>query len=138
MLFLARTAAADTPPDSDSGVSVNVGPLRNTQGTVACRLHTSSAGFPRDSQGTTSRRVKVTGTLARCTFEKLRSGTYALVVHHDENDNRKLDKNALGIPVEGYGASNNRTRALRAPTWEDSKFEVERGMTRELSINPRY
>jgi uncharacterized protein (DUF2141 family) len=82
--------------------------------------------------------VKVTGTSVRCTFENLPSGTYAVLVHHDENDNRKFDKNFLGIPLEGYGASNNRTRALRAPSWGESNFELERGKSRELTIGLRY
>jgi uncharacterized protein (DUF2141 family) len=138
LIFLARAAAADTPPEASSGVSVNVGPLRNTRGVVACRLHTLSEGFPRSAKGTFTQRVKVAGTQARCTFEKLRPGTYAVVVHHDENDNKKFDKNAIGMPVEGYGASNNRTHALSAPSWDDSKFALERGKTRELAINLRY
>lgn len=74
----------------------------------------------------------------RCVFEKLPPGTYAIAVHHDENDNRKLDTNLLGIPQEGYGVSNNHIPALSAPTWQESKFTVEAGKTVELSIALRY
>ena len=35
------------------------------------------------------------------------SGTYAVKLHIDENENGELDKNFLGIPMEQYGISNN-------------------------------
>lgn len=125
-------------PANTSTISVNVGPLRSSNGSVACRLYTSSEGFPRTASGTVNRRVKVTASSARCVFEKVTPGTYAVMVHHDENDNRKMDKNLLGIPLEGYGASNNHTYALSAPTWDESKFGVEAGKPRTLAIALRY
>src|SRR5947209_6856126 len=103
------------PPPNPATVSVNVGPLRNSKGSLACRLYSSAEGFPRTGTGLVSQRVKISGSSARCVFENVLPGTYAIVVHHDENDNRQCDKNRLGIPVEGYGASNNHTHALSAP-----------------------
>jgi len=119
-------------------ISVNVGPLRNSKGSLACRLHSSADGFPRTGTGLLAKRVKIDGDSARCVFENVTPGTYAIVVHHDENDNRLCDRNRLGIPVEGYGASNNHTHALSAPTWQESKFLVESGKDRMLSISLRY
>ena len=136
--LLATTSLAEPAPEAGSTVKANVGPLRTTQGSVACRLFKSGDGFPQNSNGTITRRVKVTSAVTRCTFDKLPPGTYAVMVHHDENDNKKFDKNFLGMPLEGYGASNNHTPALSAPTWEASRFVVERGKTRELSISLRY
>jgi uncharacterized protein (DUF2141 family) len=131
-------AAADPPREPRAAVSVKVGPLRSSRGAIACRLHQSSAGFPRNSAGTTTQRVKVAGTFAACTFQGLAPGTYAVVLHHDENDNRKFDTNVLGVPLEGYGVSNNRTHALSAPRWDEAKFTVVAGQTRALEIAIRY
>jgi len=136
--LLVGSAQAEPSPEAGSSVTANVGPLRNTRGAVACRLYQSSEGFPRTTKGTVTRRVKVTGAIARCTFDRLPPGTYAIAVHHDENDNRKFDTNLLGIPLEGYGASNNHTPALRAPSWEESKFTLPRDKSIELSIALRY
>ena len=136
--LLAHAALADPPSDAGSTIHADVGPLRATKGAVACRLYKSGDGFPQNASGTITRRVKVTGAVTRCTFDKLPPGTYAVMVHHDENDNKKFDKNFLGMPLEGYGASNNHVPALSAPTWEASKFVVERGKTRELDIKLRY
>ncbi len=49
--------------------------------------------------------MKVRNTQARCDFEDISPGTYALAVIHDENGNGKLDTNWVGIPTEGYGFS---------------------------------
>ena len=136
--MLVSGVARAEPPPSTSTISASVGPLRAGKGSLACRLYKSGDGFPRTATGTVTRRVKITGGSARCTFEKVKPGTYAVMVHHDENDNQKMDKNLLGMPLEGYGASNNHTHALSAPTWEESKFVVESGKTRALAIALRY
>jgi uncharacterized protein (DUF2141 family) len=137
-LLCPNVSHAEPPPAGSATVSANVGPLRALEGSIACRLFKSPEGFPYSSRDTITVRVKATATMTRCTFEKLPAGTYAVVVHHDENENRKLDKNRLGMPLEGYGVSNNRTHALSAPRWEEAKFVVEPGETRELTIALRY
>lgn len=55
-------------------------------------------------------------------FKNIPNGTYAISVIHDENDNKKLDKNFLGIPTEGYGFSNNIRPAFRGANFDESKF----------------
>lgn len=56
---------------------------------------------------------------------------------HDENGNGKLDKNIFGVPVEGYGVSNNKTYALSELKWSESAFMVgSEDVT--LSIRLRY
>jgi uncharacterized protein (DUF2141 family) len=57
---------------------------------------------------------------------------------HDENGNRKLDKNFFGVPTEGYGVSNNHTYAMSNPTWDESKFVVESGKRVGLGVALRY
>ena len=138
VLSLAGVAQAESAARESPRVSANIGPLRNGNGSVGCRLYTSPEGFPRTAKGTRSERVKLAGTSARCVFSGLKPGTYAITVHHDENDNRKFDTNFLGIPLEGYGVSNNRTYATHAPRWEESKFVVEPGKDLELGIQVRY
>jgi len=45
-------------------------------------------------------------------------------VLHDENKNGKMDKNIAGIPVEGYGVTNNPKPALRAATFKEATFTL--------------
>lgn len=136
--LLAAGVAHAEPSPNTATISVNVGPLRNSKGSLACRLHSSAEGFPRSGTGVVSRRVKIAGATTRCVFENVSPGTYAVVVLHDENDNRQCDKNRLGMPLEGYGVSNNHTYPMSAPKWGESKFEVEGGKERSLEISLRY
>ena len=50
--------------------------------------------------------------------------SYAIGLYHDQNANNRIDKGALGIPVEPYGVSNNPRMRFAPPTIEDSRFEV--------------
>lgn len=51
-------------------------------------------------------------------------GRYAIAAYHDVNNNGKLDKNYLGIPVEPYAFSNNPRVKWRSPTFEETQIEL--------------
>lgn len=132
------SSAFGEPAPGGVTVTANVGPLRSVKGNIGCRLFFGEKSFPRGTEGTTRQGVRVSGSVTRCVFKDVPPGTYAMTVIHDENDNGKLDRNLLGIPTEGYGVSNNQTRATRAPIWSECKFVVEAGKNRELNISLRY
>ena len=81
--------------------------------------------------------LKVRDKQARCDFEDIPAGTYALAVVHDENMNGKLDTNWLGIPVEGYGFSNDAKSLNGAPSFSDASF-VYGGENLNFTISLRY
>lgn len=120
-------------------IEVVVKPLRNTQGGLGCQLFASADGFPmKGERAREAVMAPIAQPQSRCRFTGLPPGFYAVVVVHDENGNQKLDVNLFGLPTEGYGASNNRTYAMSAPRWEESRIELAAGETRELSVNLRY
>jgi uncharacterized protein (DUF2141 family) len=63
------------------------------------------------------------GEDASFTFKDLKPGTYAVLITHDENGNGKLDTNVMGMPLEGYGFSNN-PQVMRKPTWDEARFDI--------------
>lgn len=81
--------------------------IKNSTGGVACALFESSEGFPTEylRSATNIMVIKIRDKQARCDFEDIPPGTYALAVVHDENMNGKLDTNLLGIPKEGSARS---------------------------------
>jgi uncharacterized protein (DUF2141 family) len=81
--------------------------------------------------------IKVRAARARCDFEDIPPGTYALAVIHDENMNGKLDTNWLGIPTEGYGFSNDAQAVLQAPSFSAASFAYD-GRSLNLTIGLRY
>jgi uncharacterized protein (DUF2141 family) len=113
--------------------------LRNSTGTVDCALFESPEGFPTEvlHSATTIMVIKVRQTQARCNFEDIPPGRYALAVVHDENMNGKLDTNHLGIPTEGYGFSNDVKGLLGPPSFAAASFAYD-GRNLELTIRLEY
>lgn len=57
-------------------------------------------------------------------FGDLIPGRYAVSVYHDENNNQKIDRGWLGIPVEDYGFSNNPSTLFGPPSFARASFEL--------------
>ena len=64
-------------------------------------------------------------------------GTYAATVLHDENGNGVIDKNFLGMPREGAGASNNPKPRLGPPRYDEATFTLNEP-TRTVAITVKY
>jgi uncharacterized protein (DUF2141 family) len=122
---------------STSTVLLEVSSLKNTRGTLNCRLFTKASDFP-DGEGILTVRTPIAGANTTCTFPNVEPGTYAVAVVHDENSNGRLDKNFVGVPSEGYGVSNNKTYALSAPKWEESVFTITASERKTLQVKLRY
>lgn len=58
---------------------------------------------------------------------QLPPGRYGVIVFHDENDNGLLDVSILGIPIEGYGFSNDAIGFLSAPSFDKAAVAVGSG-----------
>ncbi len=63
------------------------------------------------------------GTTHACIFVP-QPGAYALALYHDANSNGKLDRNAIGIPKEGFGFSGNPKIQFSAPSLESVRMTV--------------
>jgi len=121
------------------GIHVKILNIRNSTGTVACALFESSAGFPTEflRTATSIMVIKIRDSHARCDFLDIPRGKYALAVIHDENTNGKLDTNVLGIPLEGYGFSNDARGVIGAPSFSAASFAYD-GRNVALTIGLHY
>jgi uncharacterized protein (DUF2141 family) len=121
------------------GIHVTVLDIRNSTGRVACALFESPQGFPVEflHSATNVMVIQIRKSQARCDFEDIPPGTYALAVIHDENMNGLLDTNMLGIPKEGYGFSNDATGWLGAPSFEAASFRYD-GQTLDMTLRLHY
>ena len=69
------------------------------------------------------------GTVEFCVILP-KPGIYAATAYHDENDNGKFDKNWAGLPLEGFGVSNNPATFLAPPSHDQAAFAVSHGRTK--------
>ena len=108
-------------------LTVRVTGARNSTGKIWVTVFQDAQGFPDDpSKAVRQQSVDIDPNTmnAQVTFKDLPQGTFAVSVFHDENGNGKMDKNFVGMPKEGYGASNNPKKKKRAPTFEEAKFSL--------------
>ena len=121
------------------GIHVKVLNIRNSTGTVACALFESPVGFPTEflRSATNTMVIKIRKTQARCDFEDIPPGTYAIALIHDENMNGKLDTNWLGIPKEGYGFSNDARGVVGTPSFSAASFPYD-GRNLDLTMSLHY
>ena len=65
----------------------------------------------------------------------LPEGPLALSIFHDVNGNGKLDSNAMGMPKEPYGFSNNAAGSFGPPKFEKAQFEAKPGARVSVQLN---
>ncbi len=132
LAMLANRSAAQTPttPQATSTLTVRVTGIRNATGNL--RITVS-----RDANVVDERVVEIDAKsmTGQVVFEQLPQGTYAVSVVHDENKNGKLDFDAVGMPVEGYGASNNPEKRMGPPNPEETSFALKQApVTTEVKL----
>lgn len=92
-------------------------------------VHNNAQSF-NGQAGEPLKKLKVpheSGTRATIPIPDLKAGTYAFLVFQDENGNKQLDRNLLGIPTEPYGFSGSKGMVLGPPDFEKAKVKVEAG-----------
>ncbi|MBT8133501.1 MAG: MipA/OmpV family protein [Gammaproteobacteria bacterium] len=66
-------------------------------------------------------------------IENVGAGEYALMVYFDENRNKRIDKNFIGIPKEPLGFS-NRYRPKGPPAYKRAAFTMAEGESRSFDV----
>ena len=106
-------------------VIVKVEKLRNDKGIVRSHIYNIPSTFPRETEKALKKAaVKIKDKSATITFDNLPYGTYAVDIHHDENNDGNMNRSFLGYPKEGFGLSNNPKLSLSVPNFDQCKFTL--------------
>lgn len=130
---LARRGGALPPagclgPASRTWLNLTVANVRSARGTITITLYPDKAGRFLVEPGSlyVVRAPAAEGTTRACLFLP-HAGTYALAVYHDEDASGDLTRRGpLGIPVEGFGFSNNPPLYASLPPFRDVRLHVAR------------
>jgi len=107
-------------------LTVAVEGVANSRGVVGVLVFNSADGWPeRFVAALGAKAVPAQEGLTEIVISDLEEGEYAVVVLHDENENKKLDRNWLRLPTEQWGMSNNPKPFLSAPSFSDASFHLE-------------
>ena len=117
-------------------LSIAVEHIHSGQGTVMIGLYDNAEAF--DSAADSYRALLVdpkryaamalqAGAADRntVTLGEVQPGRYAVIAFQDENDNGRLDRNILGLPIEPYGFSNNVRGLFAAPAFDRAAVTIE-------------
>ncbi len=120
-------------------IAANVYDLKNNNGTcLACLFNSNNTFNDVDGQPIKCITANIRNYSSQLLFTNVPQGEYAIKVFHDENNNKQIDKNFLGIPKEGYGASMNKLRFAAAPCYHDNTFILNNDSIVTLKIKLRY
>ena len=114
-------------------LTIQINGLNSDKGTLLIALYNKKENFLKKAfKGNI---IKIKDKKSEVTFQKLPKGEYAVSFVHDENDNKKMDSNFLGIPKEDYGCSNNARGFMGPPKYDDAKFNLNANKEITRKIN---
>lgn len=131
--LLASALPAQSADAADLAVCIDG--IRSADGHVLLLAAASESAWDGAGEPTAVRRVPAATDSIEIVITDLAPGRYAIQVMHDANDNGELDSNVVGMPIEGYGFSNN-PRLMRKARFEEAAFELpEAGSAIRIKIN---
>ncbi|MEM9076161.1 MAG: DUF2141 domain-containing protein [Bacteroidota bacterium] len=113
-------------------IIVTIDNVVNDNGKIMATLHTEDTFMK--GPGVENLESTIEDGKAVLTFKNVAPGTYAVMALHDENENRRMDFEANGMPKESYGMSGN-DMSFGPPNFADAKFEVNQ---EDLKLNIRF
>jgi len=118
LMLLAARSEAQTP--AAGKLIVKVTGFHNTDGNVVLRVRSD------EQTVVATRTVEIDSKTmtAQAVFDNLAQGTYGVFALHDGNKNGQLDFDAQGMPLEGYGHSNNPAKRPGPPSFDETKFTL--------------
>jgi uncharacterized protein (DUF2141 family) len=142
VLFLTLLGISGLPLSvqavSQDSLSINISGLKSTRGQLCLSLYNKPESFPMSPEKSLQTQcVKITQNPMRVSFKNLASGYYAIAVLHDTNADGRADRNFMGLPMEGFGFSQNPTVSTTAPKFSQAAVKVESPNT-SISIQMRY
>jgi uncharacterized protein (DUF2141 family) len=142
LVFCVSLDAAPNAPVAAGAVgscslTLEVSGLRNNRGNLAIALFDSAATFPDHKQARHAALVRSSQKPVKVVFSGLKPGKYAAAVLHDENQNNQMDFNFLGMPLEGYGFSNDAPVLFGPPSFAAAAVTLSPKPTR-APIKLRY
>ena len=108
-------------------LTIRIDDVKTAQGQLMVALYDSADGFLKRTLKTGA--VPAVAGGATVVFRDVPAGDYGVALYHDANGNGKMDRNAIGMPVEDYAFSNNAIGNMGPPSFEQAKFTVPQAGT---------
>jgi uncharacterized protein (DUF2141 family) len=117
-LIFAAAQPSTAQTQKTGKLIVKITGIRNAEGNIRVAVRTDETTIAAAQIATIDPKTLT----AEVAFDDLPQGDYGVAVIHDENKNEKLDFTDFGMPLEGYGHSNNPAKRQGAPDFNETKF----------------
>lgn len=124
LLFLVLNVATVQLPAQQGQIHLAIEGIEPTEGDLYLAVYTQK-DFLEEAGIVKGIVLPIRQSAISCTLPPLPYGTYAIAVFHDLNGNGQLDRNALGVPTEPYGFSNDVRSKWRAPSFSEAAVQVK-------------
>lgn len=132
-LFFALETLGQSNPTS---LQVSISGASSDTGSIRILVFSKPSGFP-DQVKQALKSISLTPKNGKASFKltDLPTGTYAIGVIHDQDNDGKLSTNAVGYPVEKFGFSKNPKVYFGPPPFEKASFVLGKNpVSLEISL----
>ncbi|WP_431161441.1 DUF2141 domain-containing protein [Flagellimonas beolgyonensis] len=130
--FLFVSLVAMAQEKNGATITVIIDNVTSNEGKVLAGLHTAETFMK--GPGIQNMESAIENGKVVLTFTNVAPGTYAIMAMHDANDNKRMDYQANGMPMESYGMSGN-DMTMGPPQFNSAQFEVS---DQDLSFTIRF
>jgi uncharacterized protein (DUF2141 family) len=131
LIFFTAILSASAQKETFN-LTINIAGLNSDKGSLLVGVYSTKENFLK--KPFKSDVIKIINKKSMVIFKDIPKGAYAVSFVHDENDNKKMDTNFIGIPKEDFGCSNNATGFMGPPKYEDAKFQLTENKTINIKI----
>jgi uncharacterized protein (DUF2141 family) len=121
-------------PTDNPQLTIKISNIEKLKGEIKIGVFNNESNFLKEGASIKNYTVKVDKNTAVLTITDLPKGEYAISMYHDENMDKKMNTNFIGIPKESYGFSNNIRPRMSAPKYKDCKFSFSENTTLNIKL----
>ena len=108
-----------------SEIRIKVEGIRSQKGRLMLAMYHNEDNFLKNLRPAGAIQRMIFGNSIEVVFKGAFSpGEFAIALFHDEDGNGAMKSSSGGIPLEGFGFSNNPSLSRGKPGWKDTKFQV--------------
>jgi len=103
-------------------LTIEIAGVADAKGSVYVALYDKSDTWMKKAFKTSGAEAAKGSTIV--VFKDLPEGDYAFSVFHDENGDKKMARNAMGMPTEPWGFSKDAMGMFGPPSFDEAKVSV--------------
>ena len=125
-------ATAGQDPGPEVSLTLTFHGVNDARGVVRCALFDSKAAYDANTHPVRTLDLPAGEGNFSATVAGLPPGHYAVKAFHDRDGDGRMRFNALGMPQEPYGFSNNARAPFGPPGWRAASFAVAPGANSQV------